>query len=66
MNYTMVSTVFKIEKGIGIRNESKPQAKSFSRGDDRVRPNGSAAWLLGVEPEAMIVLSDQPVSVRIS
>jgi hypothetical protein len=66
MNYTMVSTLFKIEKGIGIRNESRPQAKFFSGGDDRVRPKGSAAWFLEVEPEAMIVLSDQPVSIRIS
>ena len=30
----MVSTVFKIEKGIGIRNASRPQAKFLSSGAD--------------------------------
>jgi hypothetical protein len=61
----MVSMLFIIEKGIKIRNESKPQTTFMLGGADRHRLNCSARWLLEVEPAATIVHSDQRVSVSI-
>jgi hypothetical protein len=50
----MVSTLFIIEKGIKIRNESKPQTTFLLGGADRDRPNCSSGWFLEVERVAIV------------
>ena len=62
----MVSSLFMIEKRIGIRNELRLRPNCFREVLIVIGQTVRLAWLLKVVPVAMIVHLDQRVSVRVS